>query len=267
MVAESIVIFAPMLQFGCASACSRVMPRISSIFLPKNGPPEAVSRILSIGLPFAACTHWKIAECSESTGRMRTPYCFAALITRPPAHTSVSLFASAMSLPALMAAIVGSRPTMPTTAVTTMSAPLSAAQAIRPSMPVKTSIFVSASLIFSAFAAFSSIAQTIFGCRARACSSNKFMRRLVVNATTSASIEGRISTVCVPIEPVEPKIAIFFIIFLLLNDLDNGELKMENGELWNRPAGGIKSSRSARYIHFPFSILHSQFTSPDNTEQ
>ena len=78
---------------------------------------------------------------------------------------------------------------------------------------------VSASLIFSAFAAFSSIAQTIFGCRARACSSNKFMRRLVVNATTSASIEGRISTVCVPIEPVEPKIAIFFIIFLLLNDL------------------------------------------------
>ena len=83
------------------------------------------------------------------------------------------------------------------------------------------------------------------------------MRRLVVNATTSASIEGRISTVCVPIEPVEPKIAIFFIIFLLLNDLDNGELKMENGELWNRLRAELKIALCA--IH-SFSIFHSPFS-------
>ena len=57
MVAESMVILAPIDQFGCASACSRVMPRISSNFFPKNGPPEAVSRIFETGFPFAACTH------------------------------------------------------------------------------------------------------------------------------------------------------------------------------------------------------------------
>ena len=156
MVAESIVIFAPMLQFGCASACSRVMPRISSIFLPKNGPPEAVSRILSIGLPFAACTHWKIAECSESTGRMRTPYCFAALITRPPAHTSVSLFASAMSLPALIPSIVGRIPIIPTTAVTRMSVWGIRASSRSPSIPDTIFTSISARRTARSFAAFSS---------------------------------------------------------------------------------------------------------------
>ena len=136
-------------------------------------------------------------------------------MTSSPAHTSVSLFASAMSLPASIAASVGSRPTMPTTAVTTISAPLSAAQAVRPSMPESTQISVSASLILRSRAASSSNAHTILGCSARACSSSKFMRLFVVNATTSASTDGKISTVCVPIDPVEPKIAIFFISVLL----------------------------------------------------
>ena len=211
MVAESIVIFAPMFQLGCASACSRVTFFISSAVLPKNGPPDAVRMIFASRLPCAACAHWKIAECSESTGRILTPFSRAARITSSPAHTSVSLFASAMSLPASIAASVGSRPTMPTTAVTTISAPLSAAQAVRPSMPESTRISVSASLILSSRAASSSNAHTILGCSARACSSSKFMRLFVVNATTSASTDGKISTVCVPIDPVEPKIAIFFI--------------------------------------------------------
>ena len=42
MVAESMVIFAPIDQFGCFSACSRVAARIASSVQVRNGPPDAV---------------------------------------------------------------------------------------------------------------------------------------------------------------------------------------------------------------------------------
>ena len=45
-VAESMVIFAPMFQLGCLRASALVLPASSSFFIPKKGPPEAVSRIL-----------------------------------------------------------------------------------------------------------------------------------------------------------------------------------------------------------------------------
>ena len=55
-VAESTVIFGPMLQVGCASASSGVTSASSSRVRPRNGPPEAVSTsdstvLASRGLP------------------------------------------------------------------------------------------------------------------------------------------------------------------------------------------------------------------------
>ena len=101
----------------------------------RNGPPEAV-RInpADIVLRWPA-RDWKIAECSLSTGKSWTPWRATALITSSPAITSVSLLARATSIPASMAASVGSRPAAPTMAETTICAPLSAAQATNPSRP------------------------------------------------------------------------------------------------------------------------------------
>ena len=46
-----------------------------------------------------------MAECSESTGTISAPFSFALAITSGPAQTRVSLFARAMRLPALAAAL------------------------------------------------------------------------------------------------------------------------------------------------------------------
>ncbi len=64
-VAESIVIFGPIDQVGCARASSGVTLASWSAVRPRNGPPLAVRTMLS-GSPWSA--HWKSAECSLSTG-------------------------------------------------------------------------------------------------------------------------------------------------------------------------------------------------------
>ncbi len=74
-----------MLRFGCASACSRRHAmHFLDFFAEERTAGGAVSRILSIGLPFAAC---KIAECS-GIHRQDAHAVAAALITRPPARAS-----------------------------------------------------------------------------------------------------------------------------------------------------------------------------------
>ena len=113
-----MVIFLPIAQLGCFNASSTRIFTSCSFVRPRKGPPDAVSRIFSIlsfGSPFS---DWKIAECSLSTGRMDTPHFFAKGMMIWPAVTRVSLFASAMSLPLSMAAMVGLMPIMPTIAVT-----------------------------------------------------------------------------------------------------------------------------------------------------
>ena len=72
-----------------------------------------------------------------------------------PAVTSVSLFASAISFPALIASIVGRIPIIPTIAVTTICESFQDAAASNPSIPDKISTSRSAVFIFSS-AAFSS---------------------------------------------------------------------------------------------------------------
>ena len=137
-VAESMVTFAPMDQLGCLRASDGVTPSSSARVFPKNGPPEAVSRMrLSSGRQLP-CKHWKMAECSESTGTISAPFSVARAVTKGPAQTIVSLLARAMRLPPSMAARVGASPAMPTTAVTTVSAWGRAAAAKTPSSPPRT---------------------------------------------------------------------------------------------------------------------------------
>ena len=119
--AESIVIFAPMSQVGCLRASAAVTSRIWSSVNLRNGPPDAVSRIFSIGLSPSPTMLWKIAECSLSTGKIGTRFSAARRHTSSPATTSVSLLARQIFLRALMAWMVGARPEKPTIAVSTIS--------------------------------------------------------------------------------------------------------------------------------------------------
>jgi hypothetical protein len=76
-----------------------------------------------------------MALCSLSTGRIATPRSRAAAVTSSPAMTSTSLLASAIVLPASIAASTASRPAVPDEAQMTMSAVGWVATAINPSVP------------------------------------------------------------------------------------------------------------------------------------
>ena len=68
-VAESIVIFAPMVHVGWRRACAGVAAFIASVLASRKGPPEAVrinAATPDIGSPTRHC---QMAECSESIGR------------------------------------------------------------------------------------------------------------------------------------------------------------------------------------------------------
>jgi len=133
-VAESIVIFGPIDQFGCASASSIVARAMRSADQVRNGPPEAVSTMRSRSCGRWPASTWKIALCSLSTGSKRTPRAFTSRSTSAPAITITSLFASATSRPARIAASVGSSPTAPTNADTTRSAS-AVATSVSPASP------------------------------------------------------------------------------------------------------------------------------------
>ena len=79
----------------------------------RNGPPEAVRIRRRISLWCRPCRHWWMALCSLSTGRIATPWRRAAAVTSAPAITSTSLLASAIVLPASIAASTASRPAVP----------------------------------------------------------------------------------------------------------------------------------------------------------
>ena len=81
------------------------------------------------------------------------PYFSASAITSSPAQTSVSLLARPMRFFARMAASVGFRPTMPTTAVMTQSAFSNVAARISPSSPQAMAMDGSFSSVSSCMAA------------------------------------------------------------------------------------------------------------------
>jgi hypothetical protein len=139
MVAESIEIFAPMLQLGCARACSGVAAAISWRLLVRNGPPEAVRIRRSMRSAWSKSKTWWIALCSESTGSRIAPVRRQAAITMAPAQTRASLLASATMAPRSMAESVGASPAAPVIADITQSAGRAAAST-RASGPAPTAI-------------------------------------------------------------------------------------------------------------------------------
>ena len=118
-VAESTVTFGPIDQRGWFRACSTVTWSRSRSGWAQNGPPLAVTirrRTFARSSPHRHC---QIALCSESTGRI--PFSPASFMTSVPAMTRTSLVASATSLPARSADIVGPNARAPGIATTTRS--------------------------------------------------------------------------------------------------------------------------------------------------
>ena len=116
-----------------------------------------------------------------------------------------------MSLPAFIAAIVGTIPIIPTTAVTTVCASGYTAASVSPSMPYTILTSRSAMLTASSFASCSSATLTSFGPNSLIWASSSFILLPAANATISISLFLRTtSSVCVPIDPVDPSTEIFF---------------------------------------------------------
>src|SRR5918994_1567193 len=125
IVAESIVILGPIRQVGWFKASFGPTLDSSSSAIPKNGPPEAVSRISRTSTASRPSRHWKMAECSESTGIMRLAAPLApsaSLTTQAPPATRDSLLARATVLPHFKALTVEARPAKPTIPLRTTSA-------------------------------------------------------------------------------------------------------------------------------------------------
>ena len=236
IVALSTEILAPMLQLGWRTACSGVTSSSSARAFPRKGPPEPVSRILCSSPGARPIRHWKMAECSESTGMISAPLSRARCITSVPAQTRVSLFARAMRFFSSMAASVGRRPTAPETAVTTQSLSASVAASIRPSMPEPTRISVSATAILKRRAASSSYTATKAGFKRRACSSSRSILRWAVRAATRRPRCSAAAMVCRPMEPVLPRtemaltMLITSIFYRLRGKRDGYEISVECGE-------------------------------------
>src|SRR5574337_907468 len=212
-VAESVVIFAPIFQVGCFNASAAVTWASAALESWRNGPPEAVRTMRRTGARLWPWRHWKTALCSESTGRSATLRARAAPVMRRPAMTSVSLLASAMFLPAWIAAIVGSSPAAPTRAESTTSASLWAASVTSPSAPARSSGRGCGSSRARASTAVGSRSATACGRYRRQSSarSGTLEPRAASPATESASGKAETSSsVRLPTEPVAPSSVIFF---------------------------------------------------------
>ena len=98
IVAESIVIFLPILQLGWFNASLILIFLKALISLFQKGPPEAVIMIfLTLSLSWFSNT-WKIALCSESIGITLVFFNLALFNKILPALTIDSLFAIAKTL-------------------------------------------------------------------------------------------------------------------------------------------------------------------------
>ena len=152
---------------------------------------------------------WKIALCSESTGRIATPARLASAMKRSPALTRHSLFASATRAPDLTAASVGASPAAPTIAATTRSTGRAAASATASgpaahAMPVPASAALSSE--YPAVAATTaSRAPTLRAISARRA---PFALAVTASTTNAPGCSRMTASVLVPIEPVAPRMVI-----------------------------------------------------------
>ena len=134
-----------------------------------------------------------------------------------PAVTSVSLLARAISFPASMAAIVGLIPIIPTIAVTNTWDCGIVAISSRPSMPLTTFTGKSATRLRRSAAASSLHMPAIRGWNSLICCSIcSTLFPAASAATCNSGLLRTTSRVWVPMEPVDPRIAIFFIVLCSL---------------------------------------------------
>ena len=126
-------------------------------------------------------------------------------MTVSPAITRISLEATAMSLPARMAAKAGSRPAVPTMAMRTMSASGSVANRIRASGPASTSV-VFPSAVRTPSALLASWIEASRGRCLRHCSMSRSALPPAASPTNWRRSGWSSTTlrVLVPIEPVQP---------------------------------------------------------------
>ena len=135
-VAESIVIFGPIRQVGCARASSGVTDASSLAARPRNGPPLAVRTRRATSSIRSPTRHCQMAECSLSIGRRWSrrspPSRSSSTSTRWPPVTSVSLLARATRRQARRAVRTAGSAAIPVVATTTSSTPSSVASSSRP---------------------------------------------------------------------------------------------------------------------------------------
>ena len=120
-----------------------------------------------------------------------------------------------MSFLCFIASNVGTRPIIPTIAVRSTSISGSDDIVFNPSIPLNTSMLISLGIIFFSFCADSSLyTATYFGLNSFICSSNNSMLLFADIAITSnlSLCSLTTSSVCFPIDPVDPRIDILFII-------------------------------------------------------
>ena len=203
-VAESIVIFRPITQFGCFSASARVISSNVSFALVRNGPPLAVKIIRLMLSGDSPTRHCAIAECSESIGRISVPVFLARAVISSPATTSVSLLAMATLLPALMASIVGRSPAKPTIAATTISISLRLHISLSASAPV---LIIAPNSLRNVSAASGSVITTVSGWNSaiwlRTSSTDLFA--LIAFTENLSGLRRITSSVLRPMLPVEPR--------------------------------------------------------------
>ena len=196
-----MVTIGPMLQVGCASACSTVTPLKSA--RSRNGPPLAVNITCLTSERFPLKKHWYSAECSESTGIIRS---LPNAMTKSPPATSDSLFASATLLPTPSAARVGPSPMDPVIPFKTMSQGIVAIslEAFAPSIT-----WISPAIPSSAF--LSAVVPTTGTENFLACSNNNFRFDEPAERPTTrnlSALAATISSAWTPMEPVDPRITI-----------------------------------------------------------
>ena len=157
-----------------------------------------------------------MAECSESTGSIGALCSRDIFITIEPAATSVSLFARAIIFPAFMAERVGASPLKPTMEATTISILSAFTSSQTESIPANT--FMSLSWSASATSRYLSGLQitTQPASNSIAWRISSSLLLLAVRSSTwkRSGCWRTTSSVCVPMEPVEPSIAILLFICL-----------------------------------------------------
>ena len=152
-----------------------------------------------------------IAECSLSTGINLTPFAFDIFFIIGPAATILSLFARARFAPVSRAFKPGRKPAEPTIADITHSACL-LATSNRPFIPAQTSILCPLSMSFRSLNLLSLAVATTSALNLIALPAKSSILFSPVKPTTlnlSLSLEIK-SKVFWPIDPVAPKILIFF---------------------------------------------------------